>query len=194
MDTWTQSYFSFFYYSVIEIFSTEFKPRLYMAGLPDCQPYHELKMIYSAQPLSPYSTGNWVCIGYQTQMKSTQNIWNVHAQREKFAFGTQCNLYSTDLRWGFTLGETQILGLASGKAKFCVFRYQHVGIPNAKLRRLGSKPMPGPNANGFASQWNKGFKGLFLKIITILMRHVTHTDYVIKYVTQCMILNDSIYA
>ena len=22
--------------------------------------------------LSPYSTGNWVCVGYQTQMKSTQ--------------------------------------------------------------------------------------------------------------------------
>ena len=29
-------------------------------------------------------------------------------------FGTQRNLYSTDLRLGFTLGVTQILGLASG--------------------------------------------------------------------------------
>ena len=33
-----------------------------------------------------------------------------------------------------------------GNANFCVFRYQH-----AKLWRRGSKPMRGPNANGFAS-------------------------------------------
>ena len=26
-------------------------------------------------------------------------------QHEKFAFGTQHNLYSTDLRWGFALGD-----------------------------------------------------------------------------------------
>ena len=32
---------------------------------------------------------------------------------------------------------------------FSIFRYQHVGIPNMKLWRLGSKPMRGPNANGF---------------------------------------------
>ena len=29
-------------------------------------------------------------------------------------FGTQRNLYSTDLHWGFALGVTQILGLTSG--------------------------------------------------------------------------------
>ena len=39
---------------------------------------------------------------------------NVHAQREKFVFGTQRNLYSTDLHLGFALGLTQTLGLASG--------------------------------------------------------------------------------
>ena len=27
-----------------------------------------------AKLLSPYSTGNWVCVGYKTQMKSTQKI------------------------------------------------------------------------------------------------------------------------
>ena len=74
-------------------------------------------------------------------------------------FGTQRNLYSTDLRLGLASGVTQILGLA--KANFRVFRYQHVGIGNAKLWRWGSKPMPGPNANGFASQWNIGYKVLF---------------------------------
>ena len=41
-------------------------------------------------------------------------------------------------------------------ANFSVFRYQHVGIPNVELWRWGSKPTPGPNANGFASQWNIG--------------------------------------
>ena len=45
-------------------------------------------------------------------MKLTQKKRNVHGQREKFAFGTQRNLYLTDLRWGFTLGVTQILKFA----------------------------------------------------------------------------------
>ena len=39
-----------------------------------------------------------------------------------------------------------------GNANFSVFRYQHIGNPKAKLWRWGSKPTPGPNANGFASQ------------------------------------------
>ena len=43
-----------------------------------------------------------------------------------------------------------------GNANLSVFRYQHVGIPNAKLWRWGSKQTPGPNANGFAPQWNIG--------------------------------------
>ena len=33
---------------------------------------------------------------------------------KKFAFGTQRNLYSTELRLGFVSGVTHILGLASG--------------------------------------------------------------------------------
>ena len=43
------------------------------------------------------------------------------------------------------LGVTQILSRVGGNANFCVFRYQHVGIPNTKLWRWGSKPMRGPN-------------------------------------------------
>ena len=38
-------------------------------------------------PLSPYSTGNGVRVGYQTQMKSTPKTWNVHGQRQHFALG-----------------------------------------------------------------------------------------------------------
>ena len=45
-----------------------------------------------------------------------------------------------------------------GNANFSAFRYQHVSIPNVKLWHWGSKPMPGPNANGFALWWNLGFK------------------------------------
>ena len=43
-------------------------------------------------------------------------------------------------------------------SNFSVFRYQHVGIGNAKLWRWGSKPTPGPNSNGFALQWNIDFR------------------------------------
>ena len=43
-----------------------------------------------------------------------------------------------------------------GKSNFSVFRYQHVGIPNAKLWRWRSEPTRGPNANGFVLQWNIG--------------------------------------
>ena len=56
---------------------------------------------------------------------------------------------------------TQILKFALGVTQiFSVFRYQHVVIGSVKLWRWGSKPMPVPNANGFASQWNTciGFK------------------------------------
>ena len=55
-----------------------------------------------------------------------------------------------------------------GNANFRIFRYQHVGIPNAKLWRWGSKPRPGPNTNGFASQWNVGLSPLFA-FLTLMM-------------------------
>ena len=41
-----------------------------------------------------------------------------------------------------------------GNANFSVFRYQHVGIPNAKLWRWESKPKRGHNSNGFASTYS----------------------------------------
>ena len=55
-------------------------------------------------------------------MKSTQKKErNVHGQRENIAFGTQNNLYSTDLRWGFALGVTQILNFALGVTQILAF-------------------------------------------------------------------------
>ena len=53
---------------------------------------------------------------------------------------------------------TRVGGLCWGNASFSVFRYQHVGIGNAKLWRWVSKPTPGPNANGSESQRNIGLK------------------------------------
>ena len=63
------------------------------------------------------------------------------------------------LALGFCVGgSANLMFRVGGNANFSVFRYQHVGIPMAKLWIWGSKPMPGPNANGFASQWNIGFR------------------------------------
>ena len=55
------------------------------------------------------------------------------------------------LRWVLALGP-----------QFFFFRYQHVGIGNAKSLRLGGgggvRPARDPNASGFALQWNIGLK------------------------------------
>ena len=55
-------------------------------------------------------------------------------------------------------GNSNFMFCVGGYTNLSVFRYQHVGIGNAKLWLWGSKPMPGPNANGFASQWNIGLR------------------------------------
>ena len=56
------------------------------------------------------------------------------------------------LRWG-----TQILKFVLGLAHFfCVLRYQHVGIGNAKLWRWGSKGML-RRSHGFLDNLVKGF-------------------------------------
>ena len=38
----------------------------------------------------------------------------------------------------------------------------YFALGDAKVWRWGSKPTPGPNANGFASKWNIGFKYTFI--------------------------------
>ena len=57
-----------------------------------------------------------------TIILNTDRKWT---KRKNFAFGTQCNLYSTDLRLGFALGDANF---RFGIGCFRVFRYQHVGI------------------------------------------------------------------
>ena len=62
-------------------------------------------------------------------MKSTQKkTSNVHGQLEKFAFGTQHNLYSTDLHLVSAWGVMQILGLAFLDTNMLVSPARHSGI------------------------------------------------------------------
>ena len=61
------------------------------------------------------------------------------------------------LTWGWHRGNANFRFGVGGEANFRVFRYQHVGIGNARLWRWVSKPTPGPHTNGFMSQWNIGF-------------------------------------
>ena len=56
--------------------------------------------------------------------KKEMNMANV----KNVAFGTQHNLYSTDLRWGNANFKIH----AGGNTNFSIFRYRHVGIPNTK--------------------------------------------------------------
>ena len=56
------------------------------------------------------------------------------------------------------VGNANFSVSVGGNANFSIFRYQHVGIFDAKFWRWGSKPTSGPNANGFASQWNIGLR------------------------------------
>ena len=67
------------------------------------------------------------------------------------------NMKSTWPMREFCVGDPTFSVRVGGNANFSVFRYQHVGIPNAKLWCWGSKSMRGPNANGFVSQWNIDF-------------------------------------
>ena len=49
-------------------------------------------------------------------------------------------------------GKANFMFRVGGNTNLGVFRYQHVAIPKAKSWRWGSKPTPGPNTKGFASQ------------------------------------------
>ena len=85
-------------------------------------------------------------------MKSTQKIWNVHAQRKDPTPGTQRNLYSTGLRLGFALGKTQILGFASGKTQkgFALApKIPTCLYPQRKILALGALPNANPQRQVF---------------------------------------------
>ena len=71
----------------------------------------------------------------------------------KFCVGDRTQPIFHWLSFGFCVGgKANFIFRIGGNTNLSIFRYQDAGIPNAKLWRWGSKPMPGPNANGFASQ------------------------------------------
>ena len=55
-----------------------------------------------------------------------------------------------------SVGNANFSFCVGGNANFSVFRYQDVGISNAKLLHSGYCPTRRPNASVFASQWNIG--------------------------------------
>ena len=68
-------------------------------------------------------------------MKFTPKKLNVHGQRKDFALGAQCNLYSTDLRWGFALGV--ILGFALGVTQILTFLDTNMLVSPMRISGVG---------------------------------------------------------
>ena len=94
----------------------------------------------------------WVPNVTKIETNNMKSTWPTPAPR-----GTQHDLYSICLRWGFALGVTKIVRVCvGGNANLCVFRYQH---PKCKIfSRWGYCPMRTPNVRGFVLQWNIGLK------------------------------------
>ena len=88
-------------------------------------------------------------------MKSTQKTRKVHGQCKSFALGTQHNLYSTDSRWGFALGDAKKFALPNAKDTNMLVYF---ALGNAKVLSFALGNAKVPNTNGFASQWNIGLR------------------------------------
>ena len=100
---------------------------------------------------------NTTYIPLEMGMKYTPKKLNVYGQRKKFA---SPNARDTNMLVFFALGNAKVLSFALGDAKL-------------------------PNANGFASQWNIGFKFLGREryfIICIVYHYNYHS-------CECMCLN-----
>ena len=53
----------------------------------------------------------------------------------------------------------------------------YFALGDTKVWHWGSKPTPGPNANGFASQWNIGLRGHFCQSMgPFSLSHVSGED------------------
>ena len=134
--------------------------------------------IFSLKPIFHWKLGSrWIPNASEIYTKEMKYTWPTPA----FCVGTQSNLYSTDWRRGLALGLTQILGLALGvwrrETQIFTFRYQHVGIPNAKLWHQGHCPTPAPDARYFVFWWNIGFRREYVWICDCIceMKRVTES-------------------
>ena len=77
-----------------------------------------------------------------------------------FAFGAQRNLYSADSRWGFALGNAQNLRHPMQEIPTCWYFLRNANVLSFVL---GDAKVP--NKNGFASQWNIGFRKFTSKLV-----------------------------
>ena len=124
-----------------------------------------IKPFLETNLLSPYSTGNWVRVGYQTQMKSTPKNRNVHGQRQHFALGPNATY----------IPLAGVGGWRRVKRNFSVSRRvkrEKCASPNARNTNmlvffaLGNAKVPSfaladakvPDARYFAFWWNIGLR------------------------------------
>ena len=70
---------------------------------------------------------------------STNNM-KCKGQRENFALGTQCNLYSIGLHWAFALGVMQILCLSLGVTINLAFLDTNMLVSPTPILALGADP------------------------------------------------------
>ena len=108
----------------------------------------------SLKPIFHWKLGwRWLPNADEINTKNMKCTWPMPAPRVGDPTPSIVHLLASGVGVG---GNTNFSVCIWGNTDFSVSRYQHVGIPNAKLWRWGSKPTQGPNANGFASQRNVG--------------------------------------
>ena len=114
--------------------------------------------------LSPYSTGNWVRVGYQTQMKSTQKKRNVHGQRQHFALGPNATYIPLAGVGGWRRVKRNFSVSRRVKREKCASPNARntnmlvfFALGNAKVLSFALADAKGPDARYFAFWWNIGF-------------------------------------
>ena len=106
--------------------------------------------------LSPYSTGNWVSVGHQTQMKSTQKHEMYTANAKVLRLVPNETYIPLTRVGGFALGNVKNASPNTRDTNMLVL----FALGNAKGLSFALCEAKVPNANGFASQWNIGIMGL----------------------------------
>ena len=78
---------------------------------------YRCSFLYYLKPIFHWKLGLcWVPNANKINTKNMKCTWPIC---KKFVFGTQCNLYSTDARWSFALGDAQNLCYLTQKIPTC---------------------------------------------------------------------------
>ena len=124
---------------------------VFMIRYPICTKLTTL-IIHKLKPIFHWKlSSHWLTNANEMDTNNMKSTWPTPAPRDGDPVRPIFHLLALGVGVG---GNTSFSVPVGGHTNFSVFRYQHVGIPNTKLCRWGSKSMRGPNANGFASQWN----------------------------------------